>query len=612
MTTIAKFAPIWNSTSNLGSFIEGSAISIQLHTQNQSKVSVPINTDALDCTIFASGVSTLIINNTVTTFSMAGTTIVFPSTTATSTSIKINSTNSNIISLLCGNLPPGLALSSNGLISGTLGAIIPFGTTTFEFVLRATNANGITTDMTFVFSGTSESYLETFNMSLLPSPIVEPFMGISYIPLGTYQPSQSVAYSIDIITHDGAPAAINIDNSFFVLDNDYKEFTGPPSGISVSGTEIVGQVSPSADVGLYLFKALLTGTSLSLIFGIEVIPYAGTVYAPPEALKWITDGNLGSIREGVPCYLSVLASSTNSLVSYSVIDSSSNFPPGLTLSTSGEVTGTLSYGLANASFTFTVRASCGTTFIDQAFTLTAISKYNTPSVYNIGFVLGYQQSETLLSPYRSLISTPSLFRADDSNFGMAIPFIHLLNGIDGSVDLTSVLAAEGLPAITNSSYFSPIRILLGEHVGTTVYNSFGIAVYDVVYRKLYEFETMSGGFTTGDTPVASPVIYPQSRVSGGIYVYPICTRNMRCKLLTTFGCATNSNSKTFGMAGGETPPLWMSGDYILALPIAYVLPGNGSEIAASLNASTSVTPNGTLYTFDRLYCKGGVTEYLHF
>ena len=610
-TTIAKFTPIWNSPFNLGSFAEETIVSIQIETSNQSHTFVPINTTELDCTKFAGGITSASINEKPTTFTIAGTTVVFPVTTSRS-NVTIISSLSNNVSLLCGNLPPGLSLSSTGLLSGTLGAIIPLVISNFEFTLRATNASGNVSDMSVIFTGTSSAYPETFNMYSLPSPVVDPFLNISYIPLGTYQPSQSVAYSIDISTHDGAPTALVLDNLFFILANDNKEYAGPPAGIMLSDTEIVGQVDPTAPVGLYLFKILIAGTKQSLVFGIEVVPYAGTIYEPPEALKWITDANLGSIEEGVSCYLSVMASSTKSQVNYSVVESLSNFPPGLSFGTSGELTGALDYGLANASFSFTIRAIAGTTFADREFIVTAISKYNAPSVYDISFVLGHQQSNSLLAPYLSLIPTLSLFRADDRNFGMAAPLIYLFNGIDGSVDLTTVLSPEVRPAITNNSYFSPIQFLLGEHVGTTVYNSFGIAVYDVVYRKLYEFESASGGFTTGDTPVASPVLYPQSRVSGGIYVYPICTRNMRCKLLTKFGCATNSNSKTFGSAGGETPPLWMGGEYVLALPIAYVLPGNGSEIAASLNASTSVTPNGTLYTFDRLYCKGGVTEYLHF
>lgn len=619
MTIIAKFDPIWDNQSNLGSFSERQFFTVQLATRNRSVTHVPISTNALDCGSFSSHIVSITINGVATTFFIAGTTVVFAPTTAISSVIEIISSKPNTISLLCENLPPGVSVSSSGLISGPLGAIAsPADTTEFNFVLRASNASSRVADMAFVISGTRLSS-DFIDMSLLPEVVFDPLVnsdsnltgmitGINYIPLGFYQPSQSVAYSIDAINGAGAPALISIDPSFFVLDNDNMKYTGPPDGLELSGTEIVGQIAAATPPGLYLFR--VQGTIQSLVFGIEVIPYAGIAYAPPETLRWLTLPYLGSIEEGVPCYLSVTAVTDRSPVCYSLLARSSNFPPGLMLAPTGEITGKLAYGLSNASYAFTIRATLGSLFIDRDFTLSVVSKYNSLTVYDIGFALEMQQADAFAAPYASIITQQLLFRADDNNFGMATPFIYLFAGIDGTLDLTSVLHPELLPAITNNSYFAPIRFMLGEHIGTTVNDSRGNPVYDVVYRKLYEFDADGGGFTTGNTPVASPVLYPQSRVSGGIYVFPVCTRNMRCKLLATFGFATNTNSNILGPSGGENPPLWMRGNYVPALPIAFVLPGTAMKIAAALNASSIVAPNGVVYTFDRLYCGGGVTKYL--
>ena len=614
-TPVAKFTPLWTGSSTLGAFIEGAAVSVQVAAHNSSRTVVATYATALDCGAFCSDIVSVAIDGVAAPYSVAGTTIVFAPVMTSSAVVEIIASTSNTFSLLCENLPPGLTMSPSGLISGTLGAIIPLGTNTYEFVIRATNAQGRVADMTFTMSGTSASYPVSFDLDLLPDAVVDPFLNISYIPLGSYQPSQAIAYSIDVVAHDDAPTVLVLDNSFYVLVNDNKEFTGPPPGVVLTGTEIIGQIAADALDGLYLFKTGIAGTTLNLIFGVEVIPYAGIPYRPPVSVQWLTAANLGTLREGEPCYLSVVAEAYayDAPVLYSLVEISSNLPPGLTISSSGELTGALEYGLSNATFTFTIRATAGTTFIDRAFTLTAVSKFIAPTIYDIGFELEVYQAEAFMAPYASLIPATSLFRADDANFGMANPRIYLLNGIDGSLDLTTVLAAETLPAVTNSSYFSPIRFLLGEHACATATDSSGVAAYDVVYRKFYEFDPDAGGFTTGNTPVASPVLYPQSRVSGGVYVYPVCVRNMRCKLLTAFGCATSATiAKTFGPSGGENPPRWMGAQYILAAPIAYVLPGAGAAIAATLNASSTVAPNGFEYTFDRLSCLGGNISSLQF
>lgn len=107
-------------------------------------------------------------------------------------------------------------------------------------------------------------------------------------------------------------------------------------------------------------------TNPSNLFGI--IPDALYINASPV---WVTSsGSLGTFVEQLSVSISATAADSDSTITYSLANGSS-LPSGLSLSSSGLISGTLPAITTNTTYTFTINASDGTNTIPRTFSITA-------------------------------------------------------------------------------------------------------------------------------------------------------------------------------------------------------------------------------------------------
>ncbi|PWK85924.1 outer membrane autotransporter protein [Fulvimonas soli] len=223
-------------------------------------------------------------------------------------------------SLSAGTLPSGLALSSTGTVSGT-----PTTAGTYNFTVTATDGFG--------FTG-SQAYAFTVNA---PAITVAP----ATLPAGT----GGVAYS-QALSASGGNGGYTYSLSAGTL----------PSGLALSSTGTVSGTPTTA--GTYDFT--VTATDGFGFTGSQA--YTFTVNAPAITLAPAT---LPAGTGGVAYSQALSASGGNGGYTYSL--ASGALPPGIALSSSGQISGTPSTA---GNFSFTVKATDGFGFAgSQAYTL---------------------------------------------------------------------------------------------------------------------------------------------------------------------------------------------------------------------------------------------------
>ena len=265
-----------------------------------------------------------------------------PSRTGISIQLQASSSNGGVVSfdttLASGSLPPGMTLSSTGLISGTASAVIVDTTYTFQVVATSPN----------VPSSTSTALSITIKA---PNSITWASSG----SLGTFNdttaPSRS-SISIQL-------SASSLSGSSITYGTTLVSGTLPP-GLSISSTGLIsGTAAAVATDTTYSFTVSassfdapsVTSSSLSI-----------TIKAP-DTVTWISSGSIASLndaftpsRTGANIALSATSASGES-ITYNTTLISGSLPPGLSLSSSGVISGTATAVSSDTTYTFKVSAS---------------------------------------------------------------------------------------------------------------------------------------------------------------------------------------------------------------------------------------------------------------
>jgi hypothetical protein len=208
-------------------------------------------------------------------------------------------------------------------------------------------------------------------------------------------------------------------------------------------------------------------------------------------IVWITPANLGQIENSSISTLSVVAESDVAL-EYRLINGS--LPPNLTLTSNGNISGTVAYQPTNTlldendntTFTFTVQAfSPSFSSVVQSsrtFTLTVTQEYVQPTdtlyIKCAPSILDRNLIRDLLND-EQLIPNEYLYRPEDSNFGKAtnVTYVHAY-GIYSN-DLDAYVAA-----VTKNHYWR--NITLGELNTAVAKNEAGEIIYEVVYSTVID------------------------------------------------------------------------------------------------------------------------------
>lgn len=220
-----------------------------------------------------------------------------------------------VFSVATGSLPPGLSLASNGNLSGA-----PTTTGSYTFTVRATDANGCTGE-------------RTYTQNVLPCE------GITIAPTGTGVPSGKVGnpYNLMFTASGGAaPYTFSLANNSFL-----------PPGLTLSTSGLLSGTPTTR--GSYSF--LLTVTDANGCFDQALLFLSVSDLNCPDID--VSPSNLsGSGTTGAGYSQTFTASGGAGPYSFTV--GAGALPPGLSLSTGGNLTGTpTTAGL----FGFTVRAT---------------------------------------------------------------------------------------------------------------------------------------------------------------------------------------------------------------------------------------------------------------
>ncbi len=350
-------------------------------------------------------------------------------------------------SLISGSLPPGVSLTSSGRLSGTISNLTD--DETFSFVIRATNTiTGIFTDRSFSVVGLNDPLRWITNE-------------------GELLPDQNEGNLVDVQLQ-----ATNPDNLILV----YTLLSGSlPPGLSISPTgRLSGTIGNITSEQNYIFVVRVNdGNNLSdRQFTIRVLS---------DGLEWITNpGLLSNATENDVLNIQLLTAGGNDQnLSFSIVGGS--LPPGISMSTSGNITGTV-YPLSdNGISNFTIRVTDGNDILDRSF---SINLTDLPPVWNTGIndasfitdeVVNFQFNAS------NQIGTTTVFSTIDTLPGtLVLSPTGLLTGNTGTspaIYTTNIVADDGTTQVARSfdilvlgqvSWNEPITNIVDVYEGGTV------------------------------------------------------------------------------------------------------------------------------------------------
>lgn len=241
-------------------------------------------------------------------------------------------------SVASGSLPPGLSISSAGVISGTAAAVAADTTYTFTINAFATDAP------TQISPSLSITVRKPQNISWTSSGA-----------LGTYYDSAApsrTGISIQLQASSSNGGVVSFETSL--------ASGSLPPGLTLSSTGLISGTASAVIVDTtYTFQVVATSpnvpSSTSTVLSITI--------KAPNTITWASTGILGTFndssspsRSNISIQLSATSNSGSS-VTYDTTVASGALPPGLTLSSSGLITGTASAVLVDTTYTFTVIAN---------------------------------------------------------------------------------------------------------------------------------------------------------------------------------------------------------------------------------------------------------------
>jgi hypothetical protein len=532
----------------------------------------------------------------------------------------------SIVTVIAGALPPGLTISTAGVISGY---IIPDLNTriterTYSFTLRV--SNGVSSDVrTFsilVYARvtmtadntqiTADNTFITADVSPLQPPII-------LTPAGSIGSTRSDNfYAFEFVGFDPNGNAI-----------EYVATTALPPGLSLD--PISGWM-----YGYIPFEGILTNEYNFSIFVREIdnpdlisgtYDYSLTISGPVNSdIVWLTPtdeverarvpSSLGFIDNGDTSTFYVEAVNVSGIsLQYQLLSgSNSRLPQGLQLLTSGHIAGRVSFDtfcLDSGTTTFDVNLNTvdqPTTFdlvaiftvnafsvnglvnVNKTFSITVVRRYEEPYDNLYIQAMPPQDDRDLLA---SLLQNPTIFtpnliyRNDDPNFGVARNVVY-----NHAYGLTAATYDDYVASLNLNHYWK--NLVLGEIKTAQALDDTGNVIYEVVYS-----EVIDNLVNNDDESVNKQVVLPfpinvntPNQIDS---VYPNSLQNMRDQVIDVVGQISNvlprwmlsrqSNGKVLGFT-----PAWV---------IAYTNPGQSGQIAYNIQTQFGTQLNLVDFKADR-------------
>ena len=482
-----------------------------------------------------------------------------------------------------GELPPGVTMSTSGLISGvvlltdddrygpiggydnskvtgldpnnissfdTLYDPTAFSTSiskNFEFIVRVTDGASVKTQTNSIFVYSADFWRVDNNritvdqttyqgadlvMSLSANrrPVFQTASN-----LGTFRHDNQCVIKIDVIDFDPLQA-----------DLEYTIVAGAlPIGLSIDLTtgEISGQLPTQAAVEVdYTFTVRASRVPIAGITVFTDREFTMRVIGQIDVgIAFITAANLGTINVGIPSLLSITAEAAeaNRVLTYSV--TSGSLPPGLTLSPQGNIIGKvdltelriLNDSATTFDYTFTVNVSdqYQSAASNREFTLTVNLPYNVEygNMKAAGLISNRANSLSDRDLLYQVAQDPNInnedtiFRSEDPEFGVPQKADMLL--IAGLEHETLTTLQE-----TMEQNHEPKTLYFGD-VKTAVAKQNGVVRYEVVYVEMKDNLVNNAGAAVSSsitlrTDIALPRLGPVadvSRITADFDVYNVTT-----------------------------------------------------------------------------------------
>jgi len=557
-----------------------------------------------------------------------------------------------VYEIMQGELPPGVTMSSTGFISGIVqltdderygvrGGYDGTGTddefdgtydrtvTTksisknFDFIVRVSDGTSFVeqNNSIFVYSAdfwrVSNTAITIDKTEMNGSPVTMDLTA-SRRPvfrtgsdLGTFRHDNAVVIKIDVDDFDPLQG-----------DLEYSIVSGSlPAGVSIhiNSGELYGQLARQTAVETtYTFTVRANRTISSSLdvftdqtFTMKVIGQidVGIAFTSPTVI--------GTLKAGVPSilFLEAVAEDTNRVLSYT--KTSGSLPPSITLSTQGNLIGTID----PSDFADSTRAYTFTASVSDQYQSLATSKEFTINIdipytqIEYGNMNGHATSLIDQNIFYNISQNPEInspdyiYRPEDSNFGMKVkPDMLMMSGLEAQT-LTAFQQQMEQNHAPKKLYFGDLKTAVAKE-GTTI-------KYEVVYLEVKDSMINKNGLAISSAinlanTIAKPMLGPRASsmnakadyvdyeitTDGGLSfstsgskvryanqlsadlgfietVYPNAVANMRSRM------------KSLGHKEWDYLPLWMkttqAGDlaplgYVMAVPICYCKPGTAELV----------------------------------
>jgi hypothetical protein len=530
------------------------------------------------------------------------------------------------ISVISGQLPEGLIINKNGLISGVIkpltnvpdSAVAGYSSTSydqypFDFSTRSASRNyqftleifdgkksNVRTFEIYVFSKdsmsadttdfTADNTFITADVVPTRTPVLLNVTG----SLGQVRSDNFYAYKFDAIDFDGDPMEYLIDDA-------------PPGlALNLNTGWLYGYIpNLGATENTYNFNITVRKSNQPTIIS-DPYPFSLTLIGPIDInVTWITDADLGTINNGSVSNLYVEAINTIGRQLQYQLDSGAynRLPPGLELLSSGDIAGTVSFNTFaldggttifdknirtrtinqettfDMTYTFTVNAyapgSVSTIIsVFKTFTITVVRAFNQPyeSLYIKAMPPESDRALLLqLIQNQDIIPVDYVYRNDDPNFGVSSSIVY-----NHAYGLTASNLDDYVAALDINHYWK--NLTLGSISYAQARNSAGEVIYEAVYSQVVDNLVNNQGESVGKSvEIPYPIGGPDSTEI--TTVYPNSLINMRDQVIDVVGqispmlpawmTSKQANGRVLGFV-----PAWV---------IAYVKPGRGAEVVYNIN-----------------------------
>lgn len=556
-----------------------------------------------------------------------------------------------IVKLVAGDLPPGLSISTSGLITGVVEPTAPpdavagfsrdgqgFSEYPWDF---NTQSDNVAYEFVLEVTDGKSSNLRTFTIQIYSRDSCTADT-TEITADNTFVTADSVPTRNPLIlTPTGSIGRVRSDNFFAFRFEGYDS-----EGISlvyIRGGDVIPGLTLDPNSGWlygYIPDQGLTETTYNFTVSVyestdptissQAYDYSITlVGAIDTEIVWLSNSNLGLINNGNVSTFKVAAVNVSGIpLEYRLdLGSTSSLPQGLTLLPSGHIAGRVSFNTFaidggattfdvdsrdatitepttfDMSFTFTVEAyGQGYTQVSvtKTFTITVVRAYNEPYENLYIQAMPPQSDRNLIQSLlqdQDIIPPDDLYRSDDPNFGRAqrVTYWH-------AYGLTSATYSDYISSLYKNHYWK--NLVLGEIKTAQALDNDGNILYEVVYSQVIDDLVNSNGESVNKDVVIPYPINPGDSTEIDV-VYPNSLVNMRDQVIDTVGKIADVlpswmlSKQTDGRVLGFVP-CWV---------IAYTNPGKSGQIAYNIRTQFGTDQLNKIdfevdrYELDRLLSK---------